>query len=121
MLIIIIPTHCLVFTVVTAGGGAYYFAKKQINADRAEKFEKEQRRRRYMEELEYNSKSSTSKATSHPPPPPPIHDPSGSPSSEKAEPAPTRHAPDSEEAKVLEKGKYEASQPFRSKKGDRFS
>jgi len=65
-----------------------------------------------MEELEYRSRIGA---------PPTMHDPSGSPSSETAEPAPTRHAPDSEEAKVLEKSKYEASEPFRSKKGDRFS
>lgn len=38
-----------------------------------------------------------------------------------SDPAPTRHEPDTQEEQVLEKGKYEASQPYRSPKGNRFS
>jgi hypothetical protein len=37
------------------------------------------------------------------------------------EPAPTRHAPEDEAQKMREKSKYEASDVFRSRKGDRFS
>lgn len=37
------------------------------------------------------------------------------------DPAPTRHAPTTEGQRVFEKSKYEASVPFRSPKGDRFS
>lgn len=37
------------------------------------------------------------------------------------DPAPTRHAPMTEDQKVREKSKYEASVPWRSPKGDRFS
>ena len=45
-----------------------------------------------------------------------------SPSREAAhDPAPTRHEPDTEAERVAEKGKYEAAEPFRSKKGNRFS
>ena len=53
---------------------------------------------------------------------PPRSDHSGSPSQEATlDPAPTRHAPESEGQRVREKSKYETSEPFRSKKGDRFS
>ena len=53
---------------------------------------------------------------------PPRLDSSGSPSQEATiDPAPTRHAPESEGQRVREKSKYEASEPYRAKKGDRFS
>lgn len=49
-------------------------------------------------------------------------DTAGSPSQESSsDPAPTRHAPTTEGERVLEKSKYEASTPFISPKGDRFS
>ncbi len=35
-----------------AGAGAYYFAKKSINADRAQRFEETQRKKRMMDSLE---------------------------------------------------------------------
>jgi hypothetical protein len=37
------------------------------------------------------------------------------------DPAPTRHAPETEAQRVGEKSKYEASEVWRSKKGDRLS
>lgn len=37
------------------------------------------------------------------------------------DPAPTRHAPENEGQRVGEKSKYEASDVYRSRKGDRFS
>lgn len=102
--------------IVVAGGGAYYFAKKSINADRATRFEAEQKKRRYQESLEYSAPHSTRSAG------PPKTDSSGSPSQEAStDPAPTRHAPESEGQRVKEKSKYETTEPFRSKKGDRFS
>ncbi|KAK0130201.1 hypothetical protein ONS96_000725 [Cadophora gregata f. sp. sojae] len=102
-----------------AGGGAYYFAKKSINADRATRFEAEQRRRRIQESLEYSA-TATSKAGTNGGPP--RADSSGSPSQEATlDPAPTRHAPDTEGQRVREKSKYETAEPFRSRKGDRFS
>lgn len=52
----------------------------------------------------------------------PRTDPSGSPSQEASDdPAPTRHAPATEKQQVFEKSKYEASVPYKSPKGDRFS
>ena len=49
-------------------------------------------------------------------------DEASNPSREASEdPAPTRHAPESEAQKTGEKSKYEASDVYRSRKGDRFS
>lgn len=46
----------------------------------------------------------------------------GSPSTEASrDPAPTRHAPENEAQGISEKGKYEATEVYRSKKGNRFS
>ena len=45
-----------------------------------------------------------------------------SPSAEAShDPAPTRHEPMTETDRVLEKGKYEAAEPFRPPRGNRFS
>ena len=110
-----------------AGGAAYYFAKKSINADRAERFEKDRKRRQMQESLEYSqnvpgkpmSASTMGGSTNGGPP---RSDHSASPSQESTiDPAPTRHAPENEGQRVKEKSKYEASEPFRAKKGDRFS
>ena len=50
------------------------------------------------------------------------HDSTGSPSSEaNNDPAPTRHAPQTEAQRLQEKSKFEASEPYRTRKGDRFS
>jgi hypothetical protein len=37
------------------------------------------------------------------------------------DPAPTRHEPVDERGRAVEKSKYEASDVYRSRKGDRFS
>jgi len=86
-------------SLIVAGGGAYYFAKQQINADRREKHLKRLAKEQYNQSLlEY--------------------DPVGSPSREHAnDPAPTRHAPQAEQERIEEKGKYEASNVYRAKKG----
>ncbi|KAI1195628.1 hypothetical protein F5X97DRAFT_307546 [Nemania serpens] len=111
-----------------AGAGAYYFAKKSINADRAQRYEETQRKRRMMDSLEhpenYSSKpASTSTSATSPNNDRPIsNDFAGSPSREaSSDPAPTRHAPTTEGQRVFEKSKYESSTPFQSPKGDRFS
>ena len=47
---------------------------------------------------------------------------SGSPSSEISEDmAPVGHYPETAEQKIKERSKYEAAEPYRSRKGDRFS
>lgn len=49
-------------------------------------------------------------------------DHAGSPSAESSQDvAPVSHAPGSERDKIVEKSKYEAAEPYRSRKGDRFS
>ncbi|KAF2153196.1 hypothetical protein K461DRAFT_320885 [Myriangium duriaei CBS 260.36] len=90
---------------IAAGGGAYYFAKRSINADRAERAEAEERRKQAIYRLQYGA-----------PPPPKKSDSHANPGQDAHEgdvaPAASREAPDS---------KYESSKPFRSPKGDRFS
>lgn len=54
--------------------------------------------------------------------PPARDDSAGSPSQEiSSDPAPTRHAPATEQQRLNEKSKFESSTPYRSNKGDRFS
>ncbi|OTB05219.1 hypothetical protein M426DRAFT_320035 [Hypoxylon sp. CI-4A] len=112
-----------------AGAGAYYFAKKSINADRAARLEETRRKKQMIDSLEYSSNvpskplsastmggSTTGNGT------PARTDTAGSPSQEaSSDPAPTRHAPATEGQQVIEKSKYESSVPYRSPKGDRFS
>ncbi|KAH7246410.1 hypothetical protein BKA59DRAFT_477879 [Fusarium tricinctum] len=95
-----------------AGGGAYYFAKQQINADRVAKMEAHRKKRQMIENLEYTEGVGSPART----------DSTGSPSQEASnDPAPTRHAPATEAQRVGEKSKYESNQVYRSPKGDRFS
>ncbi|KAF2685452.1 hypothetical protein K458DRAFT_430957 [Lentithecium fluviatile CBS 122367] len=140
-------------TLIVAGGGAYYFAKKSINADRARKAEADYQKRLAQHQLEQaslhppTSSSPTSYAppsrTSQPPAPKSVvnevgklkrdrvgvdkdwdaqQDEASNPSREASkDPAPTRHAPEDEAQKMREKSKYEASDVYRSRKGDRFS
>ncbi|KAF2021303.1 hypothetical protein BU24DRAFT_416966, partial [Aaosphaeria arxii CBS 175.79] len=56
-------------TLIVAGGGAYYFAKRSINAERAAKSEADfrKRQRQYeMEQAHINGGGSTSSSTSSP-------------------------------------------------------
>ncbi|KAF4995204.1 hypothetical protein FGRMN_5342 [Fusarium graminum] len=97
---------------VLAGGGAYYFAKKQINADRIAKMEAHHKKRQMIQDMEYTNGVGGPART----------DSTGSPSQEAShDPAPTRHAPETEAQRVGEKSKYESNQVYRSPKGDRFS
>ncbi|CAK7566622.1 MAG: hypothetical protein SEPTF4163_004570 [Sporothrix epigloea] len=107
-----------------AGGAAYYFAKKSINADRQARLNEQRRKQSILDSLEHtnvnsnamNNQLAASTAAAR-------VDAVGSPSQESSsgDPAPTRHAPATEAQRVFEKSKYEASVPFRSPKGDRFS
>ncbi|KAF4314053.1 hypothetical protein GTA08_BOTSDO01238 [Botryosphaeria dothidea] len=102
---------------IVAGGGAYYFAKKQINAERAEKALADRRRKEQQQQLEaqaFGSNTTPATVTGN--------GAGANPSQEASQdPAPTRHAPETAGQQVWEKSKYEASEPFRSRKGDRFS
>ncbi|EXJ93484.1 hypothetical protein A1O1_01876 [Capronia coronata CBS 617.96] len=116
-----------------AGGGAYYFAKKSINADRAARYDAEQKRKAQQQRLEarFSYKDAPATKTKKPlaqtDPNSGTHnakglDHAGSPSSEISEDAaPVGHAPVDTEQRMREKSKYEAAEPYRSKKGDRFS
>ncbi|TKA24615.1 hypothetical protein B0A50_06375 [Salinomyces thailandicus] len=108
---------------IVAGGGSYYFAKRSINADREARAEDAERRRQQRERMRVqaaiDSTSATPSAPSTAKRQAKRSDDNPSPSQQGAngEPAPVTHA--QEQAAV--KGKYEAAEPFRSRKGDRFS
>lgn len=97
---------------IVAGGGSYYFAKRSINADREERAHAEEMRRqnaekqRVQEAMARNSAALAKKAkrkSDHP-----------SPSVEAGgDPAPVEHE--------IPQSKFAASEPYRSKRGDRFS
>lgn len=123
-------------TLCVAGGGAYYFAKKSINADRASRFEAEIKKKAQLAAVEAEHRRQTVKNE-----PAAIHTPSDDPSFKRAnqarfqnasddvaspsdeashDPAPTRHEPDTEQDRLTEKGKYEAARPFRPPPGNRL-
>lgn len=102
-----------------AGGGAYYFAKRSVNSDRAARHEEDMKRRRLKAtlEAEYNSTSLPPKAPNSK-----SHDHAGSPSTEaSSDPAPADHSPahGGQDGAIVDK--YLATKPYRAKKGDRFS
>lgn len=107
---------------ILAGGGAYYFAKRSINADRAERAATIERERQYVQRLreqEYAATNSRPASASTSSKKERIGEiPSRDPSSQvTSDPAPVTHA----QQDMAAKGKYEAAEPFRSRKGDRFS
>ncbi|KAF1918602.1 hypothetical protein BDU57DRAFT_511297 [Ampelomyces quisqualis] len=140
---------------IAAGGGAYIFAKRSINADRAAKAQVDREKRIALFQLEqqhFNHPSSESSESSQSrtaqlqavAPPTPGQNGAGSglagspgygggrgsggdeqtgnPSAQAGyDPAPTRHEPVDEAGQAREKSKYEASDVYRRKKGDRLS
>ncbi|KAN0080824.1 hypothetical protein V8E54_004028 [Elaphomyces granulatus] len=113
-----------------AGGGAYYYAKKSVNADRAARHEAGMKRKAQMTAMEAEqrhikgSDAQTLTGASA------MHRANmaqningkknvGSPSSEiSQDPAPE---PETAEDRILEKSKYQAAEAFRPPKGNRFS
>lgn len=121
-------------TLCVAGGGAYYFAKQSINADRQARYDKERKKQNRLARLEASGyaaepspTATKSKKTGKENEGSSAHtvrglDHAGSPSSEISEDAaPVGHAPANNDQRVRERSKYEAAEPYRSKKGDRFS
>ncbi|OJJ53895.1 hypothetical protein ASPSYDRAFT_136711 [Aspergillus sydowii CBS 593.65] len=123
-------------TLCVAGGGAYYFAKKSINADRASRYEAEIKKKAQLAAAESEHRRQAVKNE-----PAAMHTPSDDPSFKRAnqarfqnasddvaspsdeashDPAPTRHEPDTEQDRLTEKGKYEAARPFRPPPGNRL-
>ncbi|KAI4143569.1 MAG: hypothetical protein LQ340_006956 [Diploschistes diacapsis] len=100
----------------SAGGGAYYVAKKQVNANRQAEYEAQLKRQRLYASFE--ERESSKPAPSHKKDFHKGSDHSGSPSGEAStDPAPTSHQTNSPKPK----SKYEPSEVYRSRKGDRFS
>jgi hypothetical protein len=118
-----------------AGGGAYYFAKKSINADRAARHEAEAKKQARLRRLEQNATPSTADQTYTKPKKVKTDlegggagargkglDRGGDPSSDaRVDVAAGGHSPETMDQKIRERSKYEAAEPYRSKKGDRLS
>ncbi|KAF2754873.1 hypothetical protein EJ05DRAFT_479282 [Pseudovirgaria hyperparasitica] len=97
---------------ILAGGGAYYFAKKEINADREVRAEADRKKRAFQDRMrseEYRNRLSASE------------DSANANLEVSQDPALTRHAPEAMRQKTVEKSKYEPSEPWQSPKGNRFS
>ncbi|KAL4977067.1 hypothetical protein BDW66DRAFT_41859 [Aspergillus desertorum] len=123
-------------TLCVAGGGAYYFAKKSINADRQSRFEADMKKKAQLAAMEAEHRRQAAASKPEPVPSPSDNasykranrarhqnasDDVASPSEEAShDPAPTRHEPETEEDRLLEKGKYEAVRPFRPPPGNRL-
>ncbi|KAK2608722.1 hypothetical protein QQS21_002711 [Conoideocrella luteorostrata] len=106
----------------TAGAGAYYFAKREINADRQAKLEAACSKKQAIRSMEYAGIETASSQATNDNGAPARTDTAGSPSQEAShDPAATRHAAVTESQQTREKSKYESSAPYRSRKGDRFS
>ena len=102
-----------------AGGGAYVFAKRSVNADKKARYEEELKRRRLKDALdaEFYVKPPSLKQGHKKP-----HDHANSPSTEASDdPAPTEHPLENGGHKSHEEHKYVATKPYKAKKGDRFS
>ncbi|CAK1366403.1 unnamed protein product [Cercospora beticola] len=105
---------------ILAGGGSYYFAKKQINKDRDERAASIEKSRQQAERLRAQEQVARDRAMSANSPASatsgavPVSGDHPSPSVEATtDPAPTKH--------VEKESRFEAKEPFRSRKGDRFS
>ena len=109
----------------TAGGGAYVVAKRSINADRQARLEEQRKKKDMINSLENSMNTSAhpgSSSTMGRSIPANDGSPPFSPGREMDnDPAATRHAPLTEHERIHGKSKYESAEPYRSKKGDRFS
>lgn len=105
---------------LTAGGGAYYFAKQNVKEQRVAKLKAQREKQAANWAFEHGEPVSSSNDANNGGPA--RTDNTGSPSQEaSSDPAATRHAPATESEQVTEKSKYESAIPMRTRKGDRFS
>ncbi|KUI71291.1 hypothetical protein VM1G_06935 [Cytospora mali] len=109
-----------------AGAGAYVVAKRSINADRQARLEDQRKKKDMIASLENSQNvhsqpvSSSNTAGNY------VNDglppKEFSPSREMDfDPAPVKHRPVTEHERIYGKSKYEAAEPYKNKKGDRFS
>ncbi|KAK3070667.1 hypothetical protein LTR53_010044 [Teratosphaeriaceae sp. CCFEE 6253] len=110
---------------VVAGAGSYYFAKRSINADREERAMAEEKRRQQRERMRVQdmvlrgtSTSSHGAKRKEGAAPAAGGGDNLDPSRQgEGDPAPVTHAQD----QMPRRSKYEAAEPYRAPRGDRFS
>lgn len=89
-----------------AGAGAYYVAKREINAERASKYQELQKRKLEQERLEYSSHSTL-------PTSPPQADTNTAAGEDTVKDPATGRPPGV--------SPYAGSEPYKNRKGDRFA
>ncbi|KAG5982873.1 hypothetical protein E4U55_001204 [Claviceps digitariae] len=105
-----------------AGAGAYYFAKREINADRQAKLEAFRKKNQALQSGDYGLESNSSSTITHNNGATARTDTAGSPSQEaNHDPAATSHAAVTESDPLKGRSKYESAVPYATRKGDRFS
>ncbi|TKA69695.1 hypothetical protein B0A55_07856 [Friedmanniomyces simplex] len=118
---------------VVAGAGSYYFAKRSINADREERAMAEEKRRQQRERMRIQEMVSrgasagtgagtttaahSAKRKEHAAIATGADSMDPSRQAEDGDPAPVTH----EQTQMASRGKYEAAEPYRAPRGDRFS
>lgn len=106
---------------IVAGAGSYYFAKKQINADREQRALQDEKRRQQLNRMKAQETVSREMALANEKVGGKAKVAGGdddrpSPSREGGgDPAPVEHRDEAGSSR------FEAKEPFRSRKGDRFS
>lgn len=102
---------------LVAGGGSYYFAKRSIRADRNARHEADIKRRQLARSLEYNSETEIFKNNNGRS----VKENRSSSTVARKDSKSFENILDNDQQKIKERSNYEASVPYRSKKGDRFS
>ncbi|KAL8804192.1 MAG: hypothetical protein Q9182_002734 [Xanthomendoza sp. 2 TL-2023] len=103
-------------TLIIAGGGAYFFAKRSINADKAARHEADMKRRRLSQSIDESSTPKPASKQRHR-----RSDHAASPSTEAShDPAPISHTSENGKTRLEEESKFEAPVPYRTRKGDRL-
>lgn len=113
-----------------AGAGAYFFAKRSVNADRKARHEEDEKRRRRVQALEHGAMFATTQQQQEAPRKNEQRrttadnkqkDVGNKGISGSLAPPPEPDGGGQTTTTGMDKSKYEAREPFRAKKGDRFS
>nr|POE72752.1 hypothetical protein CFP56_30691 [Quercus suber] len=102
---------------IVAGAGSYYFAKRSVNSDRAERAEAEEKRRQVRERMRVQELAASRAAAANATKAKASVTPGDIPSPSRSgydDPAPIAH----KAAVAVDKGQYEAAEPFRMSPDD---
>lgn len=106
--------------IIVAGAGAYFFAKRSVNADRKARHEEDEKRRRLVQSIEHGAIAAQQQQPQKQQQRTANKD-AGNKVPGNGSPFAPPLEPEGWQATTGGKSKYEASEAFRAKKGDRFS